>query len=137
VSSLIGWRQPTQATHALQDVCWTAALEQSDGYAQFPPAVILDLDETVFNNAAFMTRLVQHDTSWNEELWQQWVREKKAKAVPGVKDFLNHLVQKEVAIYFITNRDVQLETPTIENLSADLGMLITPSQVLCQNEKPD
>ncbi|MFH1304405.1 MAG: HAD family acid phosphatase [Planctomycetota bacterium] len=127
----------TQATRALKDACWTAAVEQSDGYAQLPPAVILDLDETVLNNAEFMSRLVQHDTSWNEDLWNQWVREKKSTAVPGVKDFLRHLEQNEIAIFFITNRDIQLETPTVENLSAVLGRQITKSQVLCQNEKPD
>lgn len=125
----------TQATLALNDLCWTAAGEQSDGYAQLPPAVILDLDETVLDNAAFMARLVQHDTSWNEDLWNQWVREKKSKAVPGVKAFLNHLVQHNVAIYFITNRDFKLEAPTVENLSRVLGMNITKSQVLCQNER--
>ncbi|MCA9015721.1 MAG: hypothetical protein KDA77_10360, partial [Planctomycetaceae bacterium] len=40
-----------QAMLALNDPCWTAATEQQAGYAQLPPAVILDLDETVLNNA--------------------------------------------------------------------------------------
>lgn len=126
-----------QSTKAFRDPCWTAAVEQTAGYAQLPPAVILDLDETVLNNAAFMARLVKRDKDWNEDLWSQWVKEKKSKAIPGVKEFLNHLVQNNVAIYFITNRDYQLETPTVKNLARVLGLKISKSQVLCQNEKPD
>ncbi|QDT98063.1 5'-nucleotidase, lipoprotein e(P4) family [Gimesia aquarii] len=126
-----------QSIKALRDPCWTAAVEQTAGYAQLPPAVILDLDETVLNNAAFMARLVKRDKDWDEDLWSQWVREKKSKAIPGVKEFLNRLIQNNVAIFFITNRDYRLETPTVENLSRVLGMKINQSQVLCQNEKPD
>ncbi|WP_339732008.1 HAD family acid phosphatase [uncultured Gimesia sp.] len=126
-----------QATQALHDPCWTATTEQQAGYAQLPPAVILDLDETVLNNALFMGQLVKHDTSWNEILWEQWVRSKRSTAVPGVKPFLQHLVAQGIAVYFITNRDVKLETPTVENLSRVLDMPITKSQVLFQKEKPD
>lgn len=126
-----------QATQALYDPCWTAATEQQPGYAQLPPAVILDLDETVLNNALFMGQLVKQNTSWNQTLWEQWVRSKKSTAVPGVKPFLQKLVSQGVAVYFITNRHFKLETPTVENLSRVLDMPITKSQVLFQQEKPD
>lgn len=46
-------------------------------------------------------------------------------------------MQHNVAIYFITNRDYKLETPTVENLFHVLDMDINKSQVLCQNERPD
>ncbi|QDV50469.1 5'-nucleotidase, lipoprotein e(P4) family [Gimesia fumaroli] len=126
-----------QATQALYDPCWTAATEQQAGYAQLPPAVILDLDETVLNNAPFMGRLVKQDSSWNQNLWEEWVRSKKSTAVPGVKPFLQKLVSQGIAVYFITNRHFKLETPTVENLSQVLDMPITKSQVLFQKEKPD
>src|SRR4051812_7282079 len=38
---------------ALADRMWTAALEQSGDYAGLPPAVVMDLDETVMDNARF------------------------------------------------------------------------------------
>ena len=125
-----------QATQALNDPCWTAATEQQAGYAQLPPAVILDLDETVLNNARFMGQLVKQDTSWNENLWEQWVRSKQSTAVPGAKPFLQKLVSQGIAVYFITNRHFKLETPTVENLSRVLDMPITKSQVLFRQEKP-
>ena len=37
---------------ALHDRSWTAALEQTGAYQSLPPAVILDLDETVLDNSA-------------------------------------------------------------------------------------
>lgn len=126
-----------QATQALQDPCWTAATEQQPGYVQLPPAVILDLDETVLNNAAFMGQLVQRDTSWSEQLWEEWVRSKQSTAVPGVKAFIHSLVEQGIAVYFITNRHYRLETPTVENLSRVLDLPIQKSHVLLQQEKPD
>lgn len=42
---------------ALETKQWTAALEQTNAFENLPPAVILDLDETVFDNSAFQARL--------------------------------------------------------------------------------
>ncbi|MGB9069587.1 MAG: hypothetical protein WCC21_13545 [Candidatus Acidiferrales bacterium] len=42
---------------AMKDPRWTAALEQTDDFSKLPPAVILDLDETVLDNSPFEARL--------------------------------------------------------------------------------
>lgn len=41
-----------QATleHALHDKTWTAAVEQTGDFTNKPPAVILDIDETILDN---------------------------------------------------------------------------------------
>ena len=44
---------------ALADTSWTAALEQQAGYGALPPAVIVDVDETVLDNAPYAARLIQ------------------------------------------------------------------------------
>src|ERR1035441_1780725 len=42
----------------LENPHWTAALEQTTNFETLPPAVILDLDETVLDNSVFRARLV-------------------------------------------------------------------------------
>jgi len=37
---------------------WTAAVEQNANFEMLPPAVILDLDETVLDNSVFQARLL-------------------------------------------------------------------------------
>src|SRR5271170_6026794 len=43
----------------------TAALEQTGNFANLPPAVVLDLDETVLDNSPFEARLVASGASWS------------------------------------------------------------------------
>ena len=44
---------------ALSDPAWTAALEQTGNYQQLPPAVILDVDETVLGSSTYSARLIR------------------------------------------------------------------------------
>ena len=46
---------------AMSDQDWTAALEQTDNFNEKPPAIILDVDETVLDNSAFQARTVIKD----------------------------------------------------------------------------
>ncbi|QDV16736.1 Lipoprotein E precursor [Gimesia panareensis] len=126
-----------QVRKALRDPCWTAAVEQTAGYAGLPPAVILDLDETVINNGVFMGELVRKDVSWNPSLWNTWVLSERGTAVPGAKEFLNQLRAHQIAIFFITNREAKHEAATVSNLSQMLGWQVSPEQVLLRAEKPE
>ena len=49
---------------ALKDKNWTAALEQGDSYQEKPPAIILDVDETVLDNSIFQARSILNGTSY-------------------------------------------------------------------------
>ena len=69
----------------LRDPHWTAALEQVGDFANLPPAVILDLDETVLDNSTFDARLVVSPVPQNEigAEWTKWANEVGAGLVPG------------------------------------------------------
>ena len=54
---------------ALQDPSWTAPVEQTGAYQSLPPAVILDLDETVLDNSAFQGQLVRDRRPYTEAAW--------------------------------------------------------------------
>ena len=62
-----------QLDRGLEDNSWTAAVEQSEDYSHLPPAVILDVDETVLDNSAFQARLEKAGSGWDDKLWNIWV----------------------------------------------------------------
>src|SRR5829696_3327072 len=45
-----------QLDAALADPSWTAAIEQTADASKLPPAVVLDVDETVLDNSPFQAR---------------------------------------------------------------------------------
>jgi len=72
-----------------------------------PAAVILDLDETVFDNSGFQAMIARSGLGFDMRLWELW-QEKHAdhvELVPGAKEFLAFAKSKNVAVVFITNRD--------------------------------
>ena len=47
----------------------------------------MDIDETVLDNSPYQARLVRDGAEYNEVTWDAWVREQRAKPVPGVVEF--------------------------------------------------
>ncbi|MFB6342111.1 5'-nucleotidase, lipoprotein e(P4) family [Saccharicrinis sp. FJH62] len=120
---------------ALQDKTWTAALEQTKDFSDLPPAIIVDIDETILDNSPFQARLIKHHQAYSDELWKEWVLEEKAEPIPGAKEFLEKVQSHGVKIFFVTNR--VLQDPTVENLKKEVSPDITADDVLCKNEQPD
>lgn len=75
-------------TQGLRDPHWTAALEQSGDFGNLPPAVILDLDETVLDNSPFEARLTASGAPFSRGAWTKWQDERNAGLIPGAMDFL-------------------------------------------------
>lgn len=123
---------------ALQDKTWTAALEQTGKYHDLPPAVILDLDETVLDNSPFEGRLIKNRTSFNRATWDQWVEESNATAVPGALDFIAEAQRRGITIFFVTNRRARHESWTRKNLEK-LGITLPAyiDTVLSEGEPPN
>jgi 5'-nucleotidase (lipoprotein e(P4) family) len=96
------------AKHALRrglkDPHWTAALEQDPGFESLPPAVIVDLDETVLDNSPFEVRMLLAGKPFSADEWARWLEEKNAGLVPGSMDFLQFAHASGVATLYITNR---------------------------------
>jgi len=122
---------------ALQDSEWTAALEQ-DMMQDLPPAVILDLDETVLDNLPFEGKLVQLNTIYTPSLWKKWVSLGQAGAVPGSLEFVRYAKSRGVEVFYVTNRAYQEENATRRNLE-QLGFPVNLNLdvVLTRNEEHD
>jgi 5'-nucleotidase (lipoprotein e(P4) family) len=88
----------------LRNPHWTAALEQNANFATLPPAVILDLDETVLDNSVFRARLVATSQQYTPAAWTKWENEQSSGLIPGAMHFLQFAHDHEVATLYITNR---------------------------------
>lgn len=118
---------------ALADPTWTAATEQTSDPSALPPAVILDLDETVLDNSHFQGEQVFRRVAYSPSLWTDWVTLKGAKSIPGAKEFLKTIRDKDIAVFFVTNRELGEEAATLENLAA-LDIQATAEEILANKE---
>ncbi len=118
---------------ALQDKKWTAALEQEENFKDKPPAIIIDVDETVLDNSPFQSRTILSGLSYPNG-WSEWVNESNADAVEGVYDFLNFANNNNVEIFYLTNRLESFRDATIKNL-IDLGLPFKSDDMLLMRKE--
>ena len=123
---------------ALGDTTWTAALEQAGEFGTKPPAVILDVDETVLDNSESEERNIREGAVYSEARWAEWCNERKATPIPGALEFTRAAAAKGVAVFYVTNRDRALEQATRDNL-AKHGFPLDPGRdtVLTRAERPE
>ena len=122
----------------LSDTSHSAALEQKKPFAKKPPAVILDIDETVLDNSPLQGQLILDGTGFDAKTFTEWVDKADASWVPGAKAFLDYAKSKEVKVFFVTNRPKEYEASTrrnFEKLGYDLSA--TEDTVLMRNEQKD
>lgn len=71
-------------------------------------AVVMDLDETVFDNAGFQTRLLRSHLGYCQDLWDKWEKDyaDKIDLIPGAKEFILGARELGVTVVYISNRSV-------------------------------
>lgn len=76
-------------------------------------AVVFDIDETALSN-------YEHTKSigfgFVMQLWNNWIKEGKAKAIKETKRFYDFLISKNIRVIFISGRYEELRDATIKNL---------------------
>ena len=76
---------------ALGDRNWTAAPgEQTGDFQNLPPAVVLDVDETVLDNSKYQVWLMQADQSFSTKSWHQFCTAQISAAIPGAVEFTRY-----------------------------------------------
>lgn len=117
--ALQAWRSARLSLErALKDKRWTAALEQTGDARRLPPAIIVDIDETVLDNSPGQARfLLQGNGRYSQKLWEEWTAESRAEPVPGAKEFLAAAAARGVTVFYISNRGKQEEAATRRNLT--------------------
>lgn len=132
---------------AVKNATVTAAIEQTDPYTSLPPAVIMDIDETVLDNSGYDAKLILENSSYRSATWDQWIALQQATEIPGAVNFINHAKNEGVAVIFITNRmckerqgttdSCPQKSDTIDNLKK-VGILdVQPSLLLLRKEQDE
>ena len=117
---------------ALADTSWDALprADRDQDPAGLPPAIIVDVDETVLDNSAHQVRLIRSGGSFNDASWDAWVQQRAAPALPGAVEFLDAAAQKGVTVFYISNRDAAQADATVDNLRQAGFPIAGPAQFL-------
>jgi 5'-nucleotidase (lipoprotein e(P4) family) len=99
-----------------------------------PRAVMIDIDETVLDNSPAQAKSILTASPFNSKDWYAWGEMRKAKAVPGVVEFLNYATSKRVKVFFASNRDQVQKQATIDNLK-NIGLLDVSAENVLLREK--
>jgi 5'-nucleotidase (lipoprotein e(P4) family) len=123
---------------ALADPQWTALPAQKNNFRHLPPAIILDLDETVIDTGAFQSQLARSNARFSSGPWREWQERNQPAAVPGAVEFIAAAQARGVTVFFITNRDHRTEETARRNLAA-VGVSLPNGidTVLCRGERSD
>jgi acid phosphatase len=140
----------------LADAAWTAEPSQSGDLSALPPAVVMDIDETVLDNSAPQAEMMLKGTCFDEfpATWDAWVAKRIAPAVPGAAEFI-HAARamkdpsgRPVRVFLITNREcarragIESACPqqddTLANLeSLGLGSPTLADDLMLKGERPE
>ena len=101
---------------AMADPNWHAALEQGDEQG-LPPAVVVDVDETMLDNSPFHGALLKEGRSFDQKLFAGWVDAAIAEPLPGALEFARAARARGAEVFYVTNRKVGQETATRVNLA--------------------
>ncbi|MGH7495619.1 MAG: 5'-nucleotidase, lipoprotein e(P4) family [bacterium] len=96
---------------------------QTNAHNYAKPAVVMDLDETVFDNSAFQSFLYRSKREYTESDWEVFERDfyDEVALVPGAKSFIENAESKGVTVRYISNRLEEHRQSTIKAL-AGLGI---------------
>lgn len=132
------WYQTSGEARALYLQGYNVATQRLKEYLKTPHtkpySIVLDLDETVLDNSPYQAENIILGRGYDSKSWDEWVNMKKAKVVPGAKEFLQFADKNGVKIYYISDRtESQLEA-TIENLRAEGIPVQANDSVLLKNK---
>ena len=124
---------------ALADKNWTAAPgEQTGSYQDLPPAVILDIDETLLDNSGYQAWMVLNNTTFDPKTWNQFVKAEVATPIPGAVEFSKWVESKGVKVFYISNRTGEEEEATRRNMERyGFPMGGNVDTFLMSRERPD
>lgn len=82
-------------------------------------AVVMDLDETVFDNSGFQAMQLRSGLAYDQRLWDAWEEKDSDKIVliPGAKEFILEARKLRVSIIYISNRNNKFREQTRKALT--------------------
>lgn len=78
--------------------------------------VVVDIDETVLDNAVFQGHEIRKGVSYLPADWTRWTNLAAADTVPGALGFLKYAASRQVETFYVTNRNKADYQATLANL---------------------
>jgi 5'-nucleotidase (lipoprotein e(P4) family) len=124
---------------ALADKDWTAApKEQTGAYQSLPPAIILDVDESILDNSGYQAWMTLKGTTFDSKTWNAYVNTVTSQAIPGAVEFARYADSKGVKVFYVSNRTADEEPATRKNLEKfGFPMGGTVDTMLMTRKQPD
>lgn len=119
-----------QLEQALADPGWDALAQPPRDLQGLPPAVIVDIDETLLDNVPLNARAILADRPYDYAAWYRWVDHAQAPALPGAVAFMQAVARRGVTPYYLTNREAGQEQATLENLRRAGFPIASRAQIL-------
>jgi 5'-nucleotidase (lipoprotein e(P4) family) len=102
----------------LADPAWSAEPTQAGDLSALPPAVVMDIDETVLDNSAQQVQMTLDGTCFEDfdKAWDAWLATRSAAAIPGAAAFIRAAREmkdpqgRPVRVVFVTNRECVART---------------------------
>ncbi|HEU4516232.1 MAG TPA: HAD family acid phosphatase [Steroidobacteraceae bacterium] len=146
----------TALASGILDPQWTAEPSQAGDLSSLPPAIVMDIDETVLDNSEPQADMLLSGTCFDEfpKVWDDWLAQRRAPAVPGAAEFIRAAREardaegRAVRIFFITNRECApragsdspcpQQDDTLANLEAlGLGARTLTEDLMLKGERPE
>jgi acid phosphatase len=97
----------------LAETSWTAEPTQTGDLSALPPALVMDIDETVLDNSEPQAQMLLDGICLEEfpAAWDAWIALRRAPAVPGAAEFIRTArtmrdpAGRAVRVFLITNRE--------------------------------
>lgn len=121
---------------ALADKTWTATTEQAVVDPSLPPAIVLDIDETILDTSGHQAKLIRKNQQYSEAEWHDWAMHDRSRAIEAAHDFLLAVQKRGIAIFYITNRRKSEEDPLRATLTR-LEFPLTVDHVLTRGARPE
>ncbi len=126
----------------IDDKSWSA-MPGYGGMSELPPAVILDVDETVVSNVDFQLTFERPYTNHKRDAWSKGY---DSLEIPGAKQFVDAARDAGVTIFFITGRPCEplegiddscpQEQTAIDDIN-EVGIDVDADHVMLSDERPD
>ncbi len=83
------------------------------------PAVVSDLDETVFDNGAFQSLQLRSGNVYDQQLWDKYEAEagESVRLLPGAREFFAECAARQVSVVYISNRSAKYRNQAEEILT--------------------
>jgi len=81
-----------------------------------PPAVVLDIDETILDNSPSTGYQIHEGVAYSEDHWTEWCDLMEAEPLPGSLAFTRLADSLDVEVIYISNRRKDLADVTLKNM---------------------